>query len=682
MYLNRLSKNLHLTVSLFSIVILFVSVTFWGGTQSKIITLIKDAISILLILSLSVQIKEYIKVNKISFLSLSVAVMAILGAMLLTILISGMFMDDLIQKLNSEISISSFASNIIGVIYFIIFAFGFSFIFVVLKEFYFSKRIKYNPIYFQLLIVFGLLSALSFTLLKDINESVSIAFLVVSIFLILKNSMGISWIAFLNKKEKYKLLFISIAITVLTSIVISYVSDVSSSHSATVMSYSTGFQRLSVLILTYVLVYFGVLFFTVLFHLPTAEEFDRKSEEVSSLHLFSRLINQVIDFDELADTITELTKKVSSADASWIVLKNGPKYETLSQKNIISKDIDEINNYLLNSGECKNLTKAKICSIEKSAIRTKLTEQLSSVIISPLRTQNEVKGYILAARKSGLLFYDDEAKAINAFSEYASIALENSRLLNESIEKERLEKELDVAREMQRKLLPPFDPKFKEMELCSIFIPAFEVGGDFYDYYTDNENEFSFIIGDVAGKGISAAFVMAEVKGIFESLSRILLSPKEILIKANKILSRTLHRKNFVSALYGKINFHSSEFEFARAGHCPVILIRQGEIIKYQPKGLALGLDYSDSFAINLDEIKLKLQKNDTLIFYTDGITESKNHLNEDFGEERFLETIKKNSDKEITHIAKEIISEVSLFANDSTQYDDITLLILRWKKN
>ncbi|MCA2004427.1 MAG: SpoIIE family protein phosphatase [Ignavibacterium sp.] len=682
MYPDRLSKNLHLTISILSILILFVSVTFWAGSQSIIISLIKDVVSILLILSLSVQIKEYIKHNKISFLSLSVAVMVLLAIMLLTIWISGIFMDDLIQKLNSEISVSSFASNIIGVIYFAIFTFCFSFIFVVLKEFYFSKRIKYNPIYFQLLIIFGLLSALSYTLLKDINESVSVAFLVVSIFLIIKNSVGISWIAFLNKKEKYKLLFISIAVTVFASFLIGYASHDSSSHSVTLMSYSLGFQRISVLILVYVLVYFGVLFFTVLFHLPTAEEFDRKAEEVSSLHLFSRLINQVIDFDELADTITELTKKVSSADASWIILKNGSKYETLSQKNISLKDIDEINNFLLNSGECKNLTKAKICSLEKSAIRNKLTEQLSSVIISPLRTQTEVKGYILAARKSGLLFYEDEAKAINAFSEYASIALENSRLLNESIEKERLEKELDVAREMQRKLLPAFDPKFNELELCSIFIPAFEVGGDFYDYYTENNNEFSFIIGDVAGKGISAAFVMAEVKGIFESLSRILSSPKEILIKANKILSRTLHRKNFVSALYGKINFQSSEFEFARAGHCPALLIRDGQIIKYQPKGLALGLDFTESFAENLEDIRLKLKKNDVLIFYTDGITESKNHINEDFGEERFLQTIRKNSDKAITNIAKEIISEVSLFANDSTQYDDITLLILRWKKN
>lgn len=681
MYLNRIYKNFHLTISIISALLLFFIVTLKAGNTSTIFSVLQDLVAITLLFSLSVQIKEYIRINKISFLSLTFAVAVLLGILLMSIWTAQMFMNNLVQKLNAEFSVFSFASNVVGVIYFCIFAFGLTFIFVVLKEFYYSKRIKYNPIYFQLLIAFGILSAFSFTIFQEINQAVSTAFMVVTILLIVKNSFGISWIAFLNKKEKYKLLLISLAITVLASVLVGYSTDISL-HSETLKSYSTGFNRIALLILIYSLVYFGVLFFTVLFHLPTAEAFDRKAEEVSSLHLFSTLINQVIDFDELADTITDLTRKVSTADASWIVMKNGNTYETISLKNISEKDITEINNYLLYSGECKNLTKAKICSIEKSSVKSKLSEHLSSVIISPLKTQTEVKGYLLAARKSGLLFYDDEAKAINAFSEYASIALENSRLLKESIEKERLEKELDVAREMQRKLLPANDPKFNELQISSIFIPAFEVGGDFFDYYTDKENEFSFIIGDVAGKGISAAFVMAEVKGIFESLTKILASPKEILVQANRILSRTLHRKNFVSALYGKINFITSEFEFARAGHCPALLIRDGEIIKYQPKGLALGLDYTESFSENLDDLKIKLQKNDTLIFYTDGITESKNQNNEDFGDNRFVETIKRNLDKNIEQLAREIISEVSIFANNSTQYDDITLLILRWNKN
>lgn len=681
MYLNRLHKNFHLTTTVLSLITLFLIVTFWGGKNSTLISILQDIISLILLFSLTVLIKSYIKKNKISFLSLTYAVASLFGVLLIAIFFSSLVFDNLTEKLKSEISLFSFVSNVIGIVYLLIFCFGSAFAFVVLKEFYFSKRTRFNPVYFQLLIIFGILSAVTYTLFSDINESISTAFLVVSIVLIIKNSLGISWIAFLTKKEKYKLLFVSLLITVLASLLIGYSSS-QTIHAQTLTTYSTGFYKLSVLVLIYAVIYFGVLLFTVLFHLPTAEAFDRKAEEVSSLHLFSSLINQVLDFDELAETITELTRKVSGADSSWFVLYNDSSAKTISSKNISDKDLEEINKYLLNSGECKNLSKAKICSIEKSIIKTRLSEQFSSILIAPLRFQTELKGFIIAARKSGLIFFEDEVKAINAFSDYASIALENSRLLKESIEKERLEKELDVAREMQKKLLPAVNPDLKELQICSVFIPAFEVGGDFYDFYTDKANEFSFVIGDVAGKGISAAFVMAEVKGIFESLTKILSSPKEILFKANQILARTLHRKNFVSALYGKIDLTNAEFKFARAGHCPAILVRDEEIFSYQPKGLALGLDFTDSFSENLEEVKINLKKNDTLIFYTDGVTEAKNKSNEDFGESRFLETIKINSHKDVNQLAKEIISEISVFTNDSTQYDDITLLILRWNKN
>ena len=116
--------------------------------------------------------------------------------------------------------------------------------------------------------------------------------------------------------------------------------------------------------------------------------------------------------------------------------------------------------------------------------------------------------------------------AINTFSDYASVAIENSLLLEQSIEKERLEKELDVAREIQKKILPAKNPEFENLSVTSVFIPAFEVGGDYYDFFEISKNKFGFIIADVSGKGITAAFIMAEVKGIFSSLSRMIESPK------------------------------------------------------------------------------------------------------------------------------------------------------------
>lgn len=672
-------KFLLLILTAFSF--LFLTMTIWAESKSVLILLLKDLLVFFLMFSFFILIKNYIRENKISLLSLTYSVLLMLGIMLLSIWLSNLFSENLVKRLTEEISIYSLASNVIGSVYLLLFVFATSYILVVLREFYFANRVKINPVYFKLFLLFGILFGLSSEIFFENLEQIPTAFAVVTVILMLKNSIGISWIAFLSKKEKYKLLIVSIFIAAITGVLIGYASE-NSIHSETLKTYSLAFYKSSILIFAYVIIYFGIMVFTVLFHLPTAEAYDRKAETVSSLQMFSNLINQVLDFDELADTVTDITLRVSSADASWIVMKNGAEFHPFSEKYISKDDIKEITDYLLYSGECKNLKETKICSLEKSYIKNRLQEQLTSVIISPLKTQAELKGYLFAARKKGLLFYDDEAKAINAFSDYASVALENSRLLKESMEKERLEQELNVAREMQMKLIPAFDPVYDEFKIHSVFIPAFEVGGDFYDYYPDRNDEFSFVIGDVAGKGISAAFVMAEVKGILESLSKLLTSPKDILIRANNILLRTLHRKNFVSAFWGKINLKTSEFIFSRAGHCPMIMIRNGNVIKYQPKGLALGLDFTENFSQNLEEIKLNLLKNDVLIFYTDGITESKDSSDEDFGEERFVQILKENSLSEPEQLAKEIVSKISLFNNNSSQYDDITLLILKWNKN
>jgi serine phosphatase RsbU (regulator of sigma subunit) len=259
--------------------------------------------------------------------------------------------------------------------------------------------------------------------------------------------------------------------------------------------------------------------------------------------------------------------------------------------------------------------------------------------------------------------------------------MENSRLLEESIEKERLEKEFDVAREIQRKILPSKNPELESISISSVFIPAFEVGGDYYDFFELSENKFGFVIADVSGKGISAAFIMAELKGIFESLSKTFETPKEILVKANEILHRTLDRKSFVSAAYGVIDIDKETLSISRAGHCPVLLIRNHIVQNIRPSGIGLGLNFTDHFVNTLDEIKINLEEDDLIVLYTDGITEAKNIKLDDFGSIEFEKILLENSDKHVDEISKKVIKEVTLFSQNISQHDDITLVILKWKQ-
>ena len=311
----------------------------------------------------------------------------------------------------------------------------------------------------------------------------------------------------------------------------------------------------------------------------------------------------------------------------------------------------------------------------------KLSEKYSSLAIASLKMRNDVKGFLVAAKKGEFIFDDEDKNALGTFSDYASVAIENSRLLEESIEKERMEKELDVAREIQMKILPAKNPEFDNLSISSVFIPAFEVGGDYYDFFELGKDKLGFIIADVSGKGITAAFVMAEIKGIFESLTQTIDTPKEILVKANQILKRTLDRKTFISAAFGLLDTKKEEVTIARAGHCPIILLRDNEVKDLRPAGIGLGLHFGEIFEKSIEEIKIKLKDDDTIVLYTDGITEAKNVALEDFGDGHFEKALLESNNQDANGIANKVMREITEFSKDNSQHDDITLVILKWKQ-
>lgn len=452
-------------------------------------------------------------------------------------------------------------------------------------------------------------------------------------------------------------------------------------HYQMLTSFSPSLARFLNILMIYGAIYFSVLFFTTLFHLPTAEAYDRKAQEVSSLQYFSKLITEVLDFNDLAKTVTEIALKVCNADAAWILWKESKEFTTIAHKNIGYIDAREISNFLYGKIRNKPLSGTEIYSLEKFERLSSLSENYFSAAVSPLKTHTETRGYLIVSKKNNSIFNDEDINAINTFTDYAAVAIENSRLVEESIEKERLEKELDVAREVQKKILPLRHPKYDNLDISSVFIPAFEVGGDYYDFFEIDNRKLGFVIADVSGKGISAAFIMAEVKGIFESLSKTISKPKEILISANNILKRTLDRSSFVSAAYGIIDTEKETLTISRAGHCPAILVRNGIAETLRSSGIGLGLNFTEHFDNTLDETEIDLNEEDLIVLYTDGITEAKNKQLEDFGISNFEKILVDNSKLTPDEIAKRVISEVTVFSQSHSQYDDITLVILKWKQ-
>jgi len=533
------------------------------------------------------------------------------------------------------------------------------------------------------MLVYFALSFFSETFLKIFSgiTFIQTAVYVVTIILMGLNSVRVSWIAFLTKRQKYYLLIVSIILSILFGM--NYAAVMNDNMIRKILYlFSPGLHTFVNLVMLYGTISFGVIFFTTLFHLPTAEAFDRKAEEVSSMMDLTNLVTQVFDFKELAETITTITARVCNAESAWLITKNKNEIELSSVNNIGFVDADRITNQLFGSGD-DDYNSIEIIQYENIIPSVKNGEAtFKSIAIAPLKVQGVVNGYLFAARKRDNVFDLDEKKAVQAFADYAAVALENAKLLKESIEKERLEKELDVARDIQRKILPSVIPSTDQLQISALFIPAFEVGGDYYDFFEIDEERLGFVVTDVSGKGISAAFIMAEVKGIFESLSKLIINPRELLINVNDILKGSLDRRNFVTAIYGVINKKTGILNFARAGHTPIHVCSGDKIERYQPQGIGLGLDYRPGFASSLKEMEIQLKNNDIVICYSDGIPEAKNNLEEDFGYDRMDKILQKSHNSDLDSISNNIIQELTVFSKNHSQHDDITLVIFKWNQN
>jgi serine phosphatase RsbU (regulator of sigma subunit) len=557
-----------------------------------------------------------------------------------------------------------------------------SYLFLVFRLLFFLKQRKNVKTYFVALLVFLALASFA-TLLDKFNgwEFVKMAFTANAVILMAINSLKISWIAFLTKKEKKQLLLFSFGLIILFGISISLINS-ENGISKVLNNFSPSLNYFNLLLNIYGVIYFSFLFVITLFHLPTAEAFDRKATEVTSLQILSRLINQVLDFKELGDTITDLAIKVCNADAAWIILTDDETKTPVAPKNIGFITADKIQSVMFSHKNKLALSEISFANVAVCNENETKNEHFCYAASAPLKSHQKINGYLFVAKKAEVPFDDEDKNAMETFSDYASIAIENAKLLKASIEKERLERELDVAREMQGKILPQSIPKVKHLEISSVFVPAFEVGGDYYDFFELPNNKFGFIIADVSGKGISAAFIMAELRGIIESLVLTYDNPKEILVKTNAIIERTLEKKNFITAVFGVFDLTAEKLLLSRAGHSSILCVRNNEVIEILPGGVGLGLTYSEKFEIFLEEYSLQLKENDIFVLYTDGVTEAKNGNMDDFGITALKKIISDFQNESVDTIAKKIMTQVSVFSQGTPQHDDITLLLFKWKNN
>jgi phosphoserine phosphatase RsbU/P len=573
---------------------------------------------------------------------------------------------------------------------------------LILRDLIMSRRRKGSRRNF--LILLGLLFATAFSTLLygQLDRGVlPEALFIVSIIAMVVNSFRLSWIVYLSKREKlFSMGYGFILFCAFMGFAIAVFGEASIGTALTF--YSRPLVALIRGVALWGAIYFGMTFASTLFHLPTAEAFDRKSTEVSSLHNLSRLVTQVFDFNDLVDSVTKMTLEVCEAKSSWLEIINEGQAqtasrgllggmssnhlgETVSLKNISREDTEAI---MMSEGESiRKLVLSQRKPIVIDSVRqdrrtqhlADLNNKFSSMVIVPLLSHERVLGILYATKDMEFGFDKEDVELISAFADQATIAIENSRLIEKSLERERLMREMMLAQDMQRKLLPQSIPGLRTVDLDALSSPAFEVGGDYYDFAMLDEHHLGILVGDVSGKGVSAAFYMAEMKGIFQSLSKVERSPAKFLARAQEALIGTIDKRSFISLIYAVLDLQTGAMTVARAGHCPMLFKSGGKTSYIKPTGLGLGMGTSMFFKKTIAEETVRFSHGDCAVFYTDGITEARPKNGDEFGYERLEEVIQSTAVTSAMGMRDAIVMAVDRHMEHEPPEDDLTLVVLRW---
>ncbi len=310
--------------------------------------------------------------------------------------------------------------------------------------------------------------------------------------------------------------------------------------------------------------------------------------------------------------------------------------------------------------------------------------EIHSVLLVPMRFHNTVLGVLSVINKvNGEPFVQSDLNMLQALADQASVSIYYARFGEALDEKRRLDADLNVARKIQKTLLPKKMPSIPGAELAAFSVPAREVGGDYYDTIRIDETHTGIAIADVSGKGVSAALIMALCRSALQTHAPGARKPAAVLRDINVMLSRNLAEDLFVTMLYMIYNHETRELTVARAGHVAPILFHAdgaGKPLAIESQGMAIGIDDGELFDSSLTETTLQLEPGAMVVAVSDGVTEAMDSRGNEWG---ILNLVKTTQMALIDHAgaeaaAQQVRRRLLQFVGEAPQYDDMTLVILR----
>ena len=301
---------------------------------------------------------------------------------------------------------------------------------------------------------------------------------------------------------------------------------------------------------------------------------------------------------------------------------------------------------------------------------------IRSVLAVPLGVGDRIFGMIYAdSPLATSRFTEDHLKVLTTLGSVAAIRVENTRLLEEHLEQERFERELQLAREIQQRFQPSAPPVIPGYGLQGISFPSYEIGGDYYDFITCGDGRLVVALGDVSGKGTSAALLMSSLHAAVHAQVASCRPITESISAVNRYLADNTPANRFVTLFYAELDPLTGSLSFINAGHNPPIIAHEGGTLEHLaagglPLGIVPDFDYREG--------RTQLRPGDVLVAYSDGVTESQNAKGEEFGTVRLQDVVARNLSRSAAGIRDQIEAALSSFAQGTPAGDDITLVIVK----
>ncbi len=402
------------------------------------------------------------------------------------------------------------------------------------------------------------------------------------------------------------------------------------------------------------------------------------------LYRISQTINSSLDLTTVLDTLIDESIQATRAERGFLMLYDAEKQLVFKTARGMDQRTIEESDFKISRGIVEHVAQEGIPLLTSNAqIDERLDNRASvklyglrSVLCVPITLKDKILGVVYVDNRfQNGIFQQEDLELLQSLASSAGIAIENARLYQVAVEKGRMERELQVAREVQIGLIPTKTPQIKGWEFAACWKPAHEVSGDFYDFIALPEERTGLVVADVSDKGMPAAMFMALSRSLIRAVAGSNQDPAADITEANRLIWQDAAEEMFITLFYAQMDEHSGKIIYVNAGHNPPYLIKaeNGQVVELARTGMAAGVEGDTTYQNG----EIHMRKGDSLLIYTDGIVDTIGPESM-YGADRLKDTFKKHSGYSAKKTLAAIESELCDYNRDEIPFDDITMLIVK----